>query len=66
MGRDNLSTVDPGNPVSFIKDLKDDLKEMHVVDWNIYPQAKNNCTESMFASPAVQLVTRFLYISGGI
>lgn len=53
MGRDKISTVDPGNPVSFIKDLKDDLKEMHVVDWNIYPQAKNNCTESMFASPAV-------------
>lgn len=32
MGRDKISTVDPGNPVSFIKDLKDDLKEMHVVD----------------------------------
>lgn len=32
MGRDRISTVDPGNPVSCIKDLKDDLKAMHVVD----------------------------------
>lgn len=54
MGRDKISTVDPGNPVSFIKDLKDDLKEMHVVDWNIYPQAKNNSVQKpLFASPAV-------------
>lgn len=54
MGRDRISTVDPGNPVSFIKDLKDDLKEMHVVDWNIYPQAKNNSVQkACLQAPAV-------------